>query len=125
MNVLLALLVSLILTSLVSFAIPIVSCFSILGSLYLISRVDVIGLWGLSAYENTWQFFAIFGEGSPWIGILTIAFAAAFVGFIFESLNFYRYQILIDRHLSSSWQTEKIVELVSKVIYNPENHSQK
>ena len=117
MGVWLSLFFSLVLTSSVSFAIPIVLCFLLLGSLTLISHLGVTSMWANIAYENTWRFFAMFGEGSPWIGILIIALVGAIAGLIFESLNFYRYQTLIEQNLSSSrWQTEKVVDLVLKTI---------
>jgi hypothetical protein len=118
MDVWLSLLFSLVLTSLMSFTIPIVLCFLLLGSLHLIAHLEVATMWANIAYENTWRFFAVFGAGSAGMGILIIALVGAIAGLIFESLNFYRYQILIDQNLSSSrCQTERLTELILKFIY--------
>ncbi len=117
MNVLLSLFFSLVLTSFVSFAIPSVFCVLILGGLNFLSHFDLTSIWSNLIYESTWNFFAVFGEGSVWNGILTIGIVSAIAGLIFESLNFYRYQILIDQNPYSSWQSEKIGELFSKIIF--------
>ena len=118
MELWLSLLFSLMLTSFVSFAIPIVFCFVSLGILNLICHLNnVLGLWGNLIYEQVWNFLAVFGEGSAWTGILVISVVSAVAGFIFESLNFYRYQTLIEKKLPDyHWQPEKVVQIVSKII---------
>ncbi len=118
MDVWLSLFFSVVLTSLVSFSIPLIICLCLLGSLNVMSHLSLIEGWANSAYENTWRFFAVFGEGSPWSGILMIASASAIVGLAFELLNFYRYETLINRRFSKSYlPSKKVVELVTKIVY--------
>ena len=114
MNMFLSLFFSLMLTSLVSFAIPIAFLFLVLGSFHLLSQFDLLNM----TYANTREFLAIFGEGSAGNGILTIGIVCALAGLIFEGLNFYRYQTLIEQNhnLYSSWQTQKLIDFVSKMM---------
>jgi hypothetical protein len=112
MNILLSLFFSLVLTSLVSFAIPIVFLLFLLGGFYLLSQFDLLSI----TYENTRELLGIFGDGSVSNGILTIGIVCAVAGLIFESLNFYRYQTLIAQNIYSSWESHRLVDLVSKVM---------
>lgn len=114
MNIWLSLFFSLFLTTLVSFAVPVVVCTAILASLVVLSHLPLIGIWGTNLYEQVWNFLAVFGEGSSTIGIITIALTCAIVGFLFESLNFYRYRILIKQSFNTSWHT-KAPEMFSKI----------
>lgn len=116
MNMFLSLLMSLILTTAVGFAIPIISLTLILGGLFLFSHVSVISGLVNHLYSQIWQFLGIFGEGSGIYGILTIACAGAIAGLLFESLNFYRYRLLINqsKQRNSHWQKAKTVEITCK-----------
>ncbi|AFZ48603.1 hypothetical protein Cyast_2660 [Cyanobacterium stanieri PCC 7202] len=102
MNMWLSFLFSLLLTSLVSFATPIIICVLILVSFYLMAYVPALGFLGEAGYEHTWNFLTVFGDGSGSMGMLIIGATCAIVGFLFEALNFYRYQTLI-HHPLSSW----------------------
>ena len=116
MNVLVSLFFSLVLTSLVGFSIPIVLAVILLGSLSLISHLDVLAIWADIAYRHICLFLATFGEGSPWNGVMMIAAVCAVVGLLFESFNFYRYQLLIDQNLPSSClQKQRLADLLSKL----------
>lgn len=108
MNIWLSLFFSLSLTTLVSFATPVIFCTLILSSLALVSHVPIINIWGENLYEQVWNFLAVFGEGSSTIGILTIAKTFAIAGFLFESLNFYRYRILIKEPVNYLSNQEKV-----------------
>ncbi|BAQ65465.1 hypothetical protein [Geminocystis sp. NIES-3709] len=114
MNIWLSLFSSLFLTTLVSFTTPVLFSTVILASLRVISHIPLLNVWGENVYEQIWNFLAIFGEGSGSIGILTIGFTCAIAGFLFESLNFYRYRILIKHPLNYSWQG-KAPEIISKI----------
>jgi FlaA1/EpsC-like NDP-sugar epimerase len=114
MNIWLSLFFSLFLTTLVSFATPVVFFSLILATLVVVSHVPLISIWGTNLYEQVWNFLAVFGEGSATIGLLTIAVACAIVGFLFESLNFYRYRILIKQPINTSWH-KKAPEMISKI----------
>lgn len=114
MNIWLSLFFSLFLTTLVSFAVPVVFCTAILAGLIVLSHLPLISIWGESLYEQVWNFLAVFGEGSGSIGILTIALTCSIVGFLFESLNFYRYRILIKQPFNTSWH-KQAPEMLSKI----------
>ncbi|MGI0482542.1 hypothetical protein ACN4EE_17385 [Geminocystis sp. CENA526] len=114
MNIWLSLFFSLFLTTLVSFAVPVVFLTTMLAGLLVVSHVPLIGVWGENLYEQIWNFLAVFGEGSGSIGILTIAVTCSIVGFLFESLNFYRYRILIKQPINTSWH-KKAPEIISKI----------
>ncbi len=97
----LSFLFSLILTTLVGFATPVIICVLILVSLSLCVYIPALGLLAQRAYEQVWNFLTVFGDGSGSMGILTIGFACGIVAFLFEALNFYRYQTLVHQPLTS------------------------
>ena len=121
MSVLVSLFFSLVLTSFVGFSIPIILAIVLLGGLSLVSHLDVVAIWMAVwadiAYVHICGFLAVFGEGSTWNGIMMIAIVSAIAGLIFESFNFYRYQLLIDQNISSSClQRQKILDMLSKLL---------
>ncbi len=116
MNIWLSLLLSLLLTTLVGFALPIVLFMVVLASLGVMAHLPLISDLTNHFYAQIWQFLAIFGDGSGLFGILIIAVTCAIAGFIFESLNFYRYRLLINKPLKPLWQKPKTAEIISKVI---------
>jgi hypothetical protein len=113
MNIWLSFFFSLLLTTLVSFAAPVVFFTLILGSFALVSYFPFTNVWAENIYEQIWNFLAVFGEGSGSIGILTIATTCAIVGCLFETLNFYRHRILLKAN--SSWHPHKVPEMMSKI----------
>lgn len=120
MNIWLSLLVSLILTTSVAFAFPIILLTSLLAGLGILSHVSLIAPWVHEIYSQIWSFLAIFGDGSGIFGILTLAFACGVAGFLFESLNFYRYRLLINQSRQQPWQKVKPIEVISKILYTPD-----
>jgi len=98
----LSFLFSLILTTLVGFAIPVIVCVLILVSLSLCTNLPYVGLLAETGYEQVWTFLRVFGDGSGSMGILTIGLSCGIVAFLFEALNFYRYQTLV-HHPLASW----------------------
>ncbi|WP_330202280.1 hypothetical protein [Cyanobacterium sp. Dongsha4] len=116
MNIWLSLLLSLLLTSLVSFALPIVLFTVVLAILGVMGHLPLISPFINYVYAQIWQFLAIFGEGSGIFGILIIAVTCAIAGLLFESLNFYRYRLLINKPLKPLWQKPKTAEIISKII---------
>jgi hypothetical protein len=119
MNIWLSLFFSLSLTTFVSFVTPVIFCTFILSSLGIASHFPLINPWVENFYEEIWNFLAIFGEGSSIIGILTIAKTFAIVGFLFESLNFYRYHILIKEPETYSWSQDKVSIRDENLIITP------
>lgn len=114
----LSLLLSLLLTTLVSFALPIIFFTVVLAGLAMTAHFPIISDFSNGVYGQIWQFLAIFGEGSGIFGLLTIAFTCAIAGFLFESLNFYRYRLLRNQPVQPLWQKPKTAEILSKVIYS-------
>lgn len=108
MNIWFSLLISLLLTSIVSFATPLLICGVILSMLAVASHLPEIAIFAKGCYEQVWYFLSMFGEGSGSKGIMTIALTCGFVGLLFESLNFYRYQTLIIQTATKSIQNSKI-----------------
>lgn len=116
MNMWLSLLLSLLLTTLVSFALPIILFTVVLAGLAMMAHFPVISAFVNDIYAQIWQFLAIFGEGSGILGILVIAFTCAIAGFLFESLNYYRYRLLLNQSVKPLWQKPKTGEILSRVI---------
>ncbi len=85
---------SLLLTSIFSFATPILLVGGMLGGSSLVRYIPGLQIIGQSGAESIWQFLAIFGSGSPSDGILAIAFTFGLVGILFDAYAFCRYQTL-------------------------------
>lgn len=85
---------SLVLTSMFSFATPILLVGGMLAGSSLVCYIPGLGIIGQSGTESIWQFLAIFGSGSPGEGILAIALSFGLVGALFDTYAFYRYQTL-------------------------------
>ncbi|HAZ49440.1 MAG TPA: hypothetical protein DCZ55_34595 [Cyanobacteria bacterium UBA11371] len=85
---------SLLLTSIFSFATPILLVGGMLGGSFLVRYIPGLQIIGQSGADCIWQFLAIFGSGSPSEGILAIAFTFGLVGVLFDTYAFYRYQTL-------------------------------
>ena len=88
------LIISLILTATVSFAIPMTIAGFFLGSAFLIGLIPGLGLFGHEATTEVLKFLAVFGSGKPFSGILTLGLASSFVGVLFDIFNIYRFQSL-------------------------------
>jgi len=85
---------SLILASLLSFAAPIVLFGGVLASLSLLSYIPLVEAIAQFTQAQILQFLAVFGNGCPLEGILTIGFTFSIVGAMFDTYAFYRYQNL-------------------------------
>ena len=85
---------SLLLTSIFSFATPILLVGGMLGGSFLVRYIPGLQIIGQSGADCIWQFLAIFGSGSPREGILAIALSFGLVGALFDTYAFYRYQTL-------------------------------
>ncbi len=102
MNMWFSLLTSLLLTTVVGFAIPLLFCSLGLSVLALMAHLPEIATFGKICYEEVLSFFVMFGNGSASEGIVIIALTGGFVAFLFESLNFYRYRLLINQPITHS-----------------------
>lgn len=118
MNILFSFITSLLLTTLVSFAAPIIIIIVLFAFLTVASHVSFMGIYADECYRQLWSFLMMFGEGSGTNGILTISVVAGIAGLLFESLNFYRFQILFNHRESHGWLTKS--ESV-KILHNSIN----
>lgn len=85
---------SLLLTSVLSFAAPLLLVGGALVSLSLLGYIPLLEKIGQTGAEQILGFLAIFGSGCPLEGILVIGCACGFVGGLFDTYAFYRYQNL-------------------------------
>jgi hypothetical protein len=83
---------SLLLTTLLSFAAPILLVGTMLTTLFFMSCIPGFVFLGEAGATGILEFLTIFGSGCPVQGILTIGFACSIVGTLFDLFNFYRYQ---------------------------------
>lgn len=112
MNMWVSLITSLLLTTLISFATPLVVIVLSLAILAVVSYFPLVDGFADQLAQQIWYFLMTFGEGSGTMGILVISVVASIAGFLFESLNFYRYQILVNH--PHRWLTQpKSTELIS------------
>lgn len=88
------LIISIILTATVSFAVPMTVAGLFFGLAFLISLIPGLGLFGQEATTEILKFLAVFGSGKPLAGILTLGLASSFVGILFDIFNTYRFQSL-------------------------------
>lgn len=88
-------LTSLVLAALMSFAAPVVLFGTILGVLSLAGFVS-----GFIVFEQAIsyisEFLAVFGNGKPVQGLMTLGLTVSVVGVLLDISNFYRYQSLRD-----------------------------
>lgn len=94
MRVISNLLVSLFLTTLVSFATPALLIGLVFGTFLIVGYIPGLAIFGQAAAIQISDFLAVFGSGSPFEGVMILGFAFAIVGFFFDIFNFYRYQSL-------------------------------
>jgi hypothetical protein len=89
-------LLSLTLAALMSFAAPVVLIGITLGILAIVSWFPGFLTLGNQGLLHLLEFLAVFGEGKPLQGIVTLGFTVSIVGVLLDILNFYRYQSLRD-----------------------------
>ncbi len=87
---------SLTLAALISFTAPVILVGFILALLLIASCFPALALWSNSGAVHIVEFLAIFGNGKPLQGILTLGLTVSIVGVSLDALNFYRYQSLRD-----------------------------
>ncbi|OKH24819.1 hypothetical protein NIES593_06275 [Hydrococcus rivularis NIES-593] len=85
---------SLLLTTLLSFILPIMAIGTLLAAAFAIAHVPGLTAFGRIGSSQIWEFLAIFGGGYPLQGILAIGFSCGMVGCLFDLYNFYLYQDL-------------------------------
>jgi hypothetical protein len=95
----LSLFLSLLLSALISFGLPVVLISCTLLFLGIVGYIP--GFFELSeqGIGSILEFLAVFGDGKPFWGVLTLGFTVSIVGILLDILNFYRYQSLRDEDL--------------------------
>ncbi|MBW4618660.1 MAG: hypothetical protein KME17_04635 [Cyanosarcina radialis HA8281-LM2] len=83
---------SLVLAIVMSFLAPTLLVAGLLTSLSVASYLPGIEIIGQTAIAQVLHFLATFGNGCPWEGILVIGLTWSFVGALFDTYAFYRYQ---------------------------------
>lgn len=83
-----------------SFALPVVLFSTVLGFLTLISHVPGFLELGNQGSASILHFLAVFGDGKPLQGIITLGITVSIAGILLDILNFYRYQSLRDEDFS-------------------------
>ena len=91
-----SLVVSLVLTATISFAIPVAIAGLVFGVAITMSLIPGVMMFGHQAAEGILEFLATFGTGKPVTGAIVLGLACSFVGILFDLFNIYRYQSLRD-----------------------------
>lgn len=83
-----------------SFALPVVLFGSGLGFLTLTSYIP--GFLAVSNQGSLYMlnFLAVFGDGKPLQGVITLGVTVSIAGILLDMLNFYRYQSWRDKDFS-------------------------
>ncbi len=92
MSILTNFLRSLLLTIAFSFVAPLLIIGGVLFSLSLSSYLPGLERVAQAIAEQILQFLATFGSGCPLRGLVVIALTCSFVGALFDTYAFYRYQ---------------------------------
>lgn len=83
---------SLVLTSTISFTIPVAITGFVFGVAFVVSLIPGLVSFGHQAMSCVFDFLAVFGNDNPIWGLITLGLVSAFVGFILDLSNAYRYQ---------------------------------
>jgi len=85
---------SLLLTSLLCFAAPLLILGGLLCSLSVLSYIPMLQNIADGSIVPIWSFLETFGSGQPLEGMFTIGLTCSLVGTLFDAYAFYRYQTL-------------------------------
>jgi hypothetical protein len=83
---------SLLLTISISFTAPMLLMSAVWVSTWLFTCLPGLGSLGEIAIDLLRQFLIVFGNGSPWQGMLVISLVCGFVGALFDTYAFYSFQ---------------------------------
>lgn len=84
-------LVSLLLTTIISFTAPALVIGLIFSILLILGYIPGLALVGHCGTLHVLDFLAVFGSGNAFEGVMILGFAFAVVGFFFDIFNFYFY----------------------------------
>ncbi|MGI0494928.1 hypothetical protein ACN4EG_24350 [Alkalinema pantanalense CENA528] len=85
---------SLVLAMIVSFLVPVLLVSAFLLLLMGLGFLPGLGNCSHAFLSEVLSFLSTFGEGHPWMGLVTIGFAFSLVGVLFDSYILYRQRFL-------------------------------
>lgn len=85
-------LVSILLTTIISFTAPALVIGLFVGILLVLGYIPGLALLGKCGIVQISDFLAVFGSGNPFEGVIILGLAFAVVGFFFDIFNFYFYR---------------------------------
>lgn len=91
MRVISSFLVSILLTTIISFTTPALVIGLVFGILLILGYIPGLALLGQCGTIQVLDFLAVFGSGNAFEGVMILGFAFAVVGFFFDIFNFYFY----------------------------------
>lgn len=83
-----------------SFALPVILFGTVLGLLTLVSQIPGFSEISNQGSAYILHFLAVFGNGKPLQGMITLGITIGIAGILLDILNFYRYQSLRDEDFS-------------------------
>ena len=87
------LLFSILLSATISFIFPMIVVGILLGCSLIIGILPYgISILGDKSAAMIFNFLAIFGNGKPLMGVITLGITSCIVGILFDLFNFYRYR---------------------------------
>jgi hypothetical protein len=87
---------SLVLTTIICFTVPIIVLGAILGICSIASYLPGLMGFGKQGAIIILEFLAIFGNGKPFNGVMVLGLTISIAGVLLDLLNFYRYHSLRD-----------------------------
>ena len=87
---------SLFLAAVISFVFPVTLILLLLGFSFLASFLPSLMVFGNSINNAVLEFLVVFGNGKPFMGVITLGLTSTIAGILFDIFNFYRYQDLRD-----------------------------
>ena len=91
------LLLSLLLSATISFVFPMILAGILLGCCLIVSWLPYWSeILGNPSAVIILDFLAVFGNGKPFMGVITLSITTCIVGILFDLFNFYRYQSFRD-----------------------------
>ncbi|MDJ0681829.1 MAG: hypothetical protein QNJ18_18460 [Xenococcaceae cyanobacterium MO_167.B52] len=91
------LLFSILLSATISFILPMILIGILLGCSLILGILPYgISLLGEQAAAMIFEILAIFGNGKPFAGVITLGITSCIVGILFDLFNFYRYRTFGD-----------------------------
>lgn len=92
MRVTSSVIISLVLTATISFALPVAIAGMVFGIAFVLSLLPGLEAIGQETISYIFSFLAVFGNGKAIGGLVTLGLVSSFVGVMLDLSNAYRYQ---------------------------------